>query len=426
MKPRFASLDAWLRWQEQLHPAEIELGLARVARVLARMPRRLDGVPVVTVAGTNGKGSCVAMLESVYLAAGYRPGAYTSPHLQHYNERIRIAGQPVSDEALCQAFATVDAARGDISLTYFEFGTLAAIDLMDQAQVGVALLEVGLGGRLDAVNILDSDVALLTSVDLDHTEWLGPDRAAIGREKAGIFRSGRPAVCADTAPPETVLSYASELGAPMLLAGRDYSWQHEGTHWHWQGADDTVIELPPPALVGDIQIGNAAGVVQVVQCLQSRLPVTPEALAGGLQQTRCPGRCQRIPGPVAWLYDVAHNAAAARVLSECLATDDCRGRRRTVLGMLSDKPAAEVIAALAAHTDEWVLVSLDGSRARSAAELAETLLDIVPDASWQGFDDMQAATQAVQSRSSPGDRVVVTGSFLVVAGVQAAMSTVRA
>ncbi len=419
MKPRFAGLDEWLRWQEQLHPAEIELGLARVGQVLARTSRRLEGVAVVTVGGTNGKGSCVAMLESIYLAAGYRPGAYTSPHLLRYNERIRIAGEPVGDDDLCRAFERVDAAREGVALTYFEFGTLAAIDLLDEAGVDVALLEVGLGGRLDAVNIIDSDVALLTSVDIDHTDWLGPDRESIGREKAGIFRPQRPAVCADIEAPQSVLAQADALDTRLLLAGRDYRWQHEGEGWRWQDGADTSIDLPLPALAGEIQIGNAAAVVQVVQCLQGRLPVVPEALASGLEQVSCPGRCQRVPGPVEWLYDVAHNPAGARALAGFLATQYCQGKRRTVLGMLADKPAEQVISALAEHTDEWYLVSLTGSRARSAVELAQQLQKVVPDASWQSFDDMHTAAQQVQSQSVSGDRVVITGSFLVVAGIQA-------
>ena len=419
MESRFASLDEWLRWQEQLHPAEIELGLERVAAVLAAMGRRLEGIPVVSVAGTNGKGSCVAMLESVYGAAGYRPGAYTSPHLLRYNERVRIAGKPVSDADLCRAFAAVDTARGALSLTYFEFGTLAAIYLFDEAGVDVALLEVGLGGRLDAVNIIDSDVALLTSVDLDHMDWLGPDRESIGREKAGIFRSGHPAVCADTAPPTSVLSEAGVLGADLLLAGRDYCWQHAGSGWRWQTGAGDALSLPYPALAGEVQIGNAAAVVQAVQCLQKRLPVSVDALGQGLQQVRCPGRCQRIPGPVEWLYDVAHNPAGALSLADFLATQSCRGKRRTVLGMLADKPAAEVIAILAEHTDEWYLVSLTGSRARSAGQLALELQAVAPDARYQLFDDMGDLMRRVESECTPGDRVLVTGSFLVVAGAQA-------
>jgi len=278
---RFDTLDDWLSWQETLHPTEIELGLERVGTVLARLELTQPNFTLITVAGTNGKGSSVAMLEAILLAAGYHVGSYTSPHLLTYNERIKLDGTPVDDAMLCESFERIDQARGayphdpavqEISLSYFEFGTLAAIDILHRAGVDVAILEVGLGGRLDAVNVLDADVALITAIDVDHCDWLGNDRETIGRERAGIMRAGRPAVCAGPLPPTSLLKHAAELGTPLSLIQRDFSITQQGEQWDWRGAGQVWRQLPVPALSGAFQLHNAAGVLAVLAALAEAFP----------------------------------------------------------------------------------------------------------------------------------------------------------
>ncbi|HSP00336.1 MAG TPA: bifunctional tetrahydrofolate synthase/dihydrofolate synthase, partial [Thioalkalivibrio sp.] len=311
---RFDTLEQWLAWQETLHPKAIDLGLERVARVAGRLGLLEPSHAVITVAGTNGKGSTVALLDAIYRAAGYRVCTYTSPHLLRYNERIRIHGALASDEALCRAFDAVDTARGEESLSYFEFGTLAALWLFWEAAPDVAILEVGLGGRLDAVNIIDSDVAVITSIGIDHEAWLGSDREVIGAEKAGVFRAARPAVCGDPRPPASIQRRALDLGAKLYMAGRDFSWQAAalGQGWQWQGPGAVVLaDLPLPALFGPIQLNNAASALTAVTLLQARLAVSREALARGLQQVRLPGRFQQLRDKPLVILDVAHNPQGA-------------------------------------------------------------------------------------------------------------------
>lgn len=414
---RFVTLDDWLRWQETLHPKTIDLGLERVRAVGQRLYPGAPSCIVITVAGTNGKGSCVAFLDSILRAAGYRVGAYTSPHLLRYNERIRIDGAEAEDGALCQTFARIDAARDDISLTYFEFGTLAALELFRTAQVDVAVLEVGLGGRLDAVNSVDADAALVTGIGLDHTDWLGPDRNSIGYEKAGIYRAGRPAICADPDPPPSLLQQAERIGALLLRVGCDYRFARAGATWHWQAGDTRLDALPLPALAGAHQLGNAAAALMTLHSLRARLPVTDAAIRQGLRNARLPGRFQVFPGPVEWILDVAHNPQGAAVLAANLRERSCSGRTWAIMGLLADKDAGGVIAALRGVVDAWYTVTLSGARGRDATALRDALHDAGANA--EASVDPEAACQSARAAAQHGDRIVVFGSFHLVAPVLA-------
>lgn len=416
---RFPTLDAWLAWQETLHPAAIDLGLERPGKVLKALGLESPQHTLITVAGTNGKGSSVAMLEAILLAAGYRVGCYTSPHLQRYNERIRIQGEEVSDEALCQSFARIDEARGETSLTYFEFGTLAAFDLFARAGLDVAILEVGLGGRLDAVNLLDADVALITAIDIDHAAWLGNDREAIAREKAGILRRGHPAVCSDAQPPASLLAHAAELGSPLYLCGRDYRYREAGDNWSWSGVTRQRDALPLPALRGGFQLQNAAGVLMVLELLQERLPVASQHLRQGLLSVRLAGRFQVLPGEVPVILDVAHNPQSAAALAANLAQMPVTGRTRAVVAMLEDKDLARVIEALVPVVDHWYVAGLDvyrGAPARHLAGVVERVCHCRPAV----FGQVCAALSRAREEAMPGDRIVIFGSFHTVAEAVAA------
>ena len=416
---RFSSLEQWLEWQESLHPSAIDLGLERPGRVLKALGLESPTHTVITVAGTNGKGSSVAMLESILLAAGYRVGCYTSPHLLHYNERIRLNGEPVADSSICEAFERIDRARGETSLTYFEFGTLAAFDLFARAGLDVALLEVGLGGRLDAVNLLDADVALVTAIDIDHAAWLGEDREAIGREKAGIFRRGRPAVCSDPQPPASLLAHAAELGCELSLPGRDFAYrQEEGDSWSWSGPR-RYSALPLPALRGRFQLQNAAGVLMVLSLLAERLPVSPQHLRQGLLAVALPGRFQRLPGEPALIVDVAHNPQSAAALAENLRQMPVAGETRAVVAMLADKDLARVVRELVPVVDHWYVAGLEVWRGCDAASLAAVVAAESAAAPAVHEQLPQALAQA-QQEAGPGDRIVVFGSFHTVAAALAA------
>ncbi|MGD8886715.1 MAG: bifunctional tetrahydrofolate synthase/dihydrofolate synthase, partial [Gammaproteobacteria bacterium] len=341
---RFTTLDQWLRWQESLHPTEIDLGLDRVQQVLQRMELPAPSFTIISVAGTNGKGSCVAMLDAIYRAAGYKVGTYTSPHIKRYNERIAINGQSVSDDALCRMFERVDQCRGDVSLTYFEFGTLAAIGLLHEAQIDVALLEVGLGGRLDAVNILDADLAMITRIGLDHQAWLGDNRDAVALEKAGIARAHRPTVCGDPEPPETLIHYLEELQSPLYLVNRDFNYHiADNGRWQWCHSDRSFSDLPLPALRGDFQLLNAASVLMAVELLEAALPLKAAAIGDGLRSVSLPGRFQVIDGNVTIIVDVAHNPQSAEALAATLRNWPGQGKTRGVFAVLKDKDVAGIL-----------------------------------------------------------------------------------
>jgi dihydrofolate synthase/folylpolyglutamate synthase len=412
---RYSTLEEWLNWQETLHPEEIKLGLDRVSQVLARLEFSQPNFIVVTVAGTNGKGSSVAMLQSILLEAGYRVGTYTSPHLQRYNERIQINGQAVDDDALCEAFERIDQARGEILLTYFEFGTLAAIDIFQRSGIDIAILEVGLGGRLDAVNILDADVALITSIDIDHEKWLGSDRESIAREKAGILRAGKVAVCADPDTPRALVEMAQQLGATLYCLGRDFKIEMVPDGWYWQGVNGQKQLLPRPALIGDFQINNAAGTLSVLEQLQENFPELgspgDEVIRRGLSKVSLPGRFQVIDDQPVKILDVAHNPQGAKVLAENLARFPCSGQTRAVFAMMADKDIPAVIETMSGLVDSWYLASLPVPRAATARQLD----DFLGGQKTQIFDDVRVALRTAVNDSDPDDRIVVFGSFYTVA-----------
>ena len=405
--PRFGSLDEWLQWQETLHPSSIDLGLERAARVADRLGCCTPAPIVISVAGTNGKGSCVALLEAILLRAGYRVGCYTSPHLLRYNERLRLQGQAVSDRLLVDAFARVDRARGDTTLTYFEFGTLAALDIMCAEPLDVAILEVGLGGRLDAVNIVDADVALLSSIGVDHTDWLGCDRESIGREKSGIFRPARPAVCGDSEPPSSVPEEAARIGAGLRVLGRDFTLHQTGRGWHWQGQRGCLRDLPLPSLAGAHQLANAASVLMVLELLGERLPVTRQAIESGLRWARLPGRIETIPGRVEQVLDVSHNAQAAQALADALRQRPLPGETRAVIGMMQDKDAESFVRELESVISRWYPVGLRTDRASTAIQLTQRVASVVGTERVSTSESLAAVISCLQAELKPGDRVLV-------------------
>jgi dihydrofolate synthase/folylpolyglutamate synthase len=413
---KFQTLDQWLSWQESLHPSAIDLGLERPGQVLDALGLRHPDHAVITVAGTNGKGSSVAMLESILRAAGYRVGCYTSPHLLRYNERVRIDGKPVSDEALCDAFERIDQAREDISLTYFEFGTLAAMDIFAHAGLDVAVLEVGMGGRLDAVNLQDADVALITAIDVDHAAWLGNDREAIGREKAGIFRPQRPAVCSDPQPPASLLAYAAELGTALYRLGEAFAYSPGEEGWRWQGANARYDALPLPALLGDFQLQNAAGVVMVLALLDERLPVTATQIRQGLSSVFLPGRFQLLPGLPSTIVDVAHNPQSAGVLAANLKAQAVTERTHAVVGVLADKDLAGVIRPMLDCVDLWYPATLAVPRGSDSSTLRQAITALGGKVE-EDYATVSEALAAARGRAQPGDRIVVFGSFYTVAEV---------
>lgn len=413
--PVFETLADWLSWQETLHPQEIELGLERIQRVYHRLQSSPFSVPVITVAGTNGKGSSIAMLTSIYQQQGYRTGSYTSPHLLRYNERICINGQPVSDETLCDAFERVEQARQTESLTYFEFGTLAALDIFHRLELDVILLETGLGGRLDAVNIVDTDAALITTIDLDHQQWLGNDREAIGREKAGIFRSGRPAICADTSPLESLKAEAERVGASWLVVGSDFHSQVEKDHWCWHSATLELTDLPLPALPGAHQLRNAAGVLMVINQLSDRLPVIADAIRQGLQSVTLVGRLQRISGDVDIILDVSHNLQGITALTAWIEKQTCSGQSIAIFGMMADKDLTAVIEQLSGTIDLWITVDLQIPRAATAASLCDAVNAVSVDTPCHACENMDVARRLAENASRSGDRVIICGSFHTVA-----------
>lgn len=412
---RFTNLADWLAWQETLHPRKIELGLARIETVFQRLHAGKPSFTVITVAGTNGKGSSVAMLEAILLAAGYRTGVYTSPHLLYYNERIRLNGEAVADEALVDAFSRIDAARDDISLTYFEFGTLAALDIFYRQPLDVVVLEVGLGGRLDAVNIIDADIALITSISLDHTAWLGEDRESIAKEKAGIMRRGRPVVFSGHDIPQAVMAAAAALDAPLYALGQAYTYEVMPSEWLWRAGRKNAVSLPLPALPGRHQVQNAAGVLMALDLLSVKLPVGQSAIRQGLSGIRLGGRFQIIAGEPVQVFDVAHNPDAMARLAEMLAQYPVAGRTLAVIGMLQDKDIAASLGKLAPRISEWYAAGLPTARGIPAPELVASLLQINPQIKATAYVDVAAACAAAKKDAQAGDRILVCGSFYTVA-----------
>jgi len=423
-----SSLKDWLAYLESIHARAIDLGLDRVREVAGRLAPGLDCVKIV-VAGTNGKGSTCAMLEAMLLAAGYRVGLYTSPHLIDFNERARVNGEVVPDAALVEQFVAVEAARGEISLTYFEFTTLAVLRLFAQAGLDAAVLEVGLGGRLDAVNIVDADCAIVTSVDLDHMDWLGDTREKIGLEKAHVYRPGRPAICSDPRPPQTLLDHAAGIGADLWRFGRDFNYSGDRQQWAYGGRGQRRNALAYPALRGANQLLNAAGALAALESLRDRLPVPQQAVRQGLLQAALPGRFQILPGQPAVILDVAHNPHAAAVLAQNLDSMGFHPYTHAIFGMLADKDVDGVVAKLGDRVDNWHCVSLPGPRGLDANDLAARVERTIrqrrppdePQAAVIAHPDAAQALAAVHGQAGENDRIVVFGSFLTVAAVLKAL-----
>jgi dihydrofolate synthase/folylpolyglutamate synthase len=415
------TLDDWLERCERLHPVTIDMGLERVETVRSRLGLRFE-VPVVTVAGTNGKGSTCAMLEAIAASAGYRVGVYTSPHLVDFVERCRIAGDVAAADALVPHFEAVEAARQDVSLTYFEFTTLAILRLMSHSALDLVVLEVGLGGRLDAVNVIDTDCAIITSIDLDHMALLGPDREHIGREKAGIMRAGRPAVVSDPMPPESVLRHAESIGADLWRFGRDFNYTGDRQQWSWGGRTKRFNGMAYPALRGANQLLNASGVLAAFEALRDRVPITAQAVRTGLATVSLPGRFQIVPGEPLLVLDVAHNPHAVATLAQNLDQMGFHPRTHFVFGAMRDKDIAGMISRLQPLADAWHFTDLPTPRAASAHELAaihralpSNRAGVTTACHASPVDALRAALES----ADPADRIVVFGSFFTVGAVLA-------
>ena len=422
MTHTFQTLDECLAYCEQLHPVAIDMTLERVRSVAQRMNISLN-CPVITVAGTNGKGSTCAMLEAILLQAGYHTGVYTSPHLVRFEERLRLDGVVANDSDLVASFANVERARGlkhdEISLTYFEFSTLAILDMMRQRKLDVVILEVGLGGRLDAVNIIESDCAIITSVDLDHMALLGNDREAIGYEKAGIMRTGKPVVVSDPRPPQSVLDRALEVGADLWRVGVDFNVSGDKLQWGWAGRGRRYSGLAYPTLLGANQLVNAAGVLAALCALRERLPITAQAVRSGFAMVDLPGRFQVVPGQPTLVLDVAHNPHAVAALTANLDVMGFFPTTHAVFGVMVDKDLSSMLAHINPLIDKWYFTDLPVSRARSAADLQKRwqAQNTRKNVSASTHTDPESALQSALATADPADRIVVFGSFYTVGGV---------
>ena len=415
-------LERWLQRLEILHPKKIDLSLDRVEAVLSALGIRSPAYHVLSVAGTNGKGSCVALLECIYERAGYRVGSYTSPHLWRFNERIRLNRSDATDAEIVDIFSEIDSVRGQTTLSYFEFATVAALLYFARRDAEIAILEVGLGGRLDAVNAVDADLAFVTSIDIDHERWLGSTREAIGAEKAGILRSRKPAVVADRNPPQSVLDHAVTLGAELLRIGVDFDYrEHADGRWDFVGRTSTIEGLPRPSLAGHVQYGNAAGCLAAVEALRSRLPVGHRELAEAIATVRLPGRLQRADRDgVEWIFDVAHNPAAARVLAEELGREPATGRTLAIVGLMADKDIAGVFEPLAQSVDTWIVTRSQSERASDPRDLTAAL-GALGSTDVREAGDVAAACALATRETTAGDRVVTFGSFQIVGPAMATL-----
>ena len=410
-----SSLDDWLTWQEQLHVKEIDLGLQRVSKVYKQLAGEYLKQPyTITVAGTNGKGSCVALLESILMCAGYRVGVYSTPHLQHYNERIRLNGEPVEDPVLTASFQRINQSRLDTSLSYFEFGTLAALDIFNHASVDIQILEVGLGGRLDAVNIIDANAALITSIDIDHVDWLGADKSTIALEKAGVFRPQQKAVCGDASVPDSLREFALTLGTDLLLAGIDYSVDIQAKHWCLEPQNQRSTRYSLPSLAGDHQIQNAAAVITLLKHISDDITVNEQQIETGLKQTSLPGRLQKIATHPSIYLDVAHNAESATALAQFIEQTDNQGQVYAVFSILADKDMAAVISPFKKIVNHWSLAPLNIPRSQSISAI-ETAFTQQGIETYSTHGSISQAFDHAKKQASKDDLVIVFGSFYVVA-----------
>lgn len=408
------TLSDWLAYIESCHPSSIDLGLKRISHVAERLAVLNFNCPVVMVAGTNGKGSNVALTAAILSAAGYRVGTYTSPHLIRYQERIQIAGQCISDQDLCRVFLDIEKNRGDISLTYFEFGTLAALCYFKQAALDAIILEIGLGGRLDAVNCVDADLAIISMIDLDHMDWLGDTREKIGFEKAGIMRPNRPCVCGDFEPPQSILNTAQSLASPLYRQGIEFDYKLQGQSWSWISQQLTLRDLPLP----NIDLQNAATVLQAVELLGEYFIITPLAIQEGLKRVFIPGRFQIIEKNARQIIiDVAHNPAGGECLSKRLANTPCLGNTYAVAGMLATKDISNTLRPLRHHVDHWYVCDLAEQSGAKATQLKQALLDLEVSQTILEFSSPDGAFQQAYRQLQKNDRLLVFGSFHTAAAI---------
>lgn len=414
MLPAGASLADWLTWLETLSPKEIDLGLERVQSVLGRLELALPR-HVLLIAGTNGKGSSVALLQALLNASAYRVGAYTSPHVIRYNERIAVEGVPASDEAIVSAFERVEAVRHDIPLTYFEYGTLAAMVVFASSNLDTWVLEVGMGGRLDATNAIDPSASLITNISLDHCDWLGNDIEAIAFEKAGVMRAGVPTVVGSQRVPRSLLQHAESTGTELILAGRDFDFERDGNGgWNWQGRATSRTTLPLPGLDGDFQVENAAAVLALIEAAGLDEALDPAILEHELPKLTLAGRMQDMrAGGVDWLLDVAHNVGAAEVLAETLDATRVDGDTWAIVGLLDDKDVEGIAIALDGQVDHWIAVTAESARALQADELARRVANACGRPCRIG-ESLETAMQYAQRNASDNDRILLTGSFYLV------------
>lgn len=411
----FDSLKGWLDWQETLHPKSIDLGLKRVAQVFQRLKTNAVKPVTITVAGTNGKGSTIAFLEAIYRAQGLSVGAYTSPHIIKYNERIKVDGVAVSDSLICASFERVEAVRDDISLSYFEFSTLAALDIFSRANVDIQLLEVGLGGRLDAVNIVDADATIITSISIDHTAWLGETREAIAYEKSGIFRKGIAAIISDTNPPQILIDHANKTHAPLLRISHEFSYKKANEHWSWHQQNSDINELPPPRLKGEHQYRNASAALTAIQTLQDKVPVSDAAIKQGLSQASLAGRFQLIQSVPPVLLDVSHNPQAALALVEYLQAEFKKTPIHAIFTMMSDKDLVGVIKLMHPFIKHWYISPLDNPRTSKKSDIHHAFQVCHIEQLSSDFENFISAYQAAKTGADTDNGLVlVFGSFFLV------------
>lgn len=416
---RYNTVTEWLTWQESLNPKEIELGLDRVLQVKQRLNLAHLGFTVITVAGTNGKGSSIAIIASILTAAGYRVGTYTSPHLLRYNERITINAKEISDRELCDAFNLVDQARADTQLTYFEFGTLAALVALKNApKLDIVILEVGLGGRLDAVNAFEPDIALITTIDIDHTDWLGDTRELIAKEKAGILRKNISLVYNELNPPLTLTREVERLGVDVYYYGTDYKFDKGSNGWSWTGPDNIYNNLVKPSLLGDIQYLNASGALMLLNLLNEKFVVTTDSINAGLKNVKLLGRFQLIQQQNEHIFDVAHNVQSAAQLANALSRKPCDGMTHAIFTMLADKDISGVINEMESEIDQWHVVALSVQRAASVATITQAIESVVSiETAVNAYDNVRETYNKVIKSVQKNDRIVIFGSFQIVADI---------
>ena len=410
------SLKDWLGYIESIHLFKIDLTLERIKVVVERL--NLDiSFSIITVGGTNGKGSTCAILESIYKEAGYKVGCYTSPHFLQFNERIKLQAVPVSDDLICEAFTKIESVRKGISLTYFEYGTVAAMSIFADADIDIAILEVGLGGRLDAVNIFDSDCAIVTTIDLDHMDYLGHTREAIGFEKAGIYRANKIAICGDFDPPQSLINHCESIQAELKILGKDFAYKAHHDSFDFSIDSSFVINLPLPRLQGFFQLANASNALMAVKIMEDQLPLTENAIQHGIASVSLPGRFQEVKTNPSLILDVAHNPHAARSLSDNLRAYSVSGKTTAIFSILKDKDIVGVVEAVSHDIDAWYVAEIQNERAANIDTISKSIQKVNPSAHIVPFKNIKQAYQFASNRVSRNDRIIAFGSFYTVSDI---------